>query len=101
MPDVFLDTMPDTPNTCVGLFEYAGEPPTQYFGGRSCTYNVRARARANLRDEAFSLAQQVEQKLDYFDETVSIRQISAVLGTGQDSSGRYEYTANYAVTIKE
>ena len=44
--DIFLGLMPDQPDNCIALFEYAGSPPDLHWNGEYPGLQVRVRNRS-------------------------------------------------------
>lgn len=42
--DIFLGLLPDTPDTCVVLYEYAGSPPDLHWNGEYPGLHIKVRA---------------------------------------------------------
>ena len=67
--DIFLGLMPDEPDNCIALFEYAGSPPDLHWNGEYPGLQVRVRnksyaaARAKIGEVRGKLHGLHEQKL--------------------------------------
>lgn len=54
--DIFLGTMPDKPDDCFSLFEYAGSPPPLHWNGEYPGLQVRTRSRSYLSGKQKAMA---------------------------------------------
>lgn len=100
LPPVKKGFMPPEPDTCVGLFEYSGEPPNHSFGGTDIMHGLQVRSRALDANAAYLNAMACVKVLNrYQDDEISILQSTAVLDIGRDSANpaRQEYTVNFTV----
>ena len=67
--DIFLGQMPDQPDNCIALFEYAGSPPDLHWNGEYPGLQVRVRnksyaaARSKIREVMAALHGLHEQTL--------------------------------------
>ena len=72
--DIFLGLMPDKPDTCIALFEYAGSPPDLHWAGEYPGLQVRVRdtsyaaGRAKIRNVMELLHGLYEQVLSVTEE---------------------------------
>jgi hypothetical protein len=103
--DLFLGLMPDQPDNCVTLFEYAGSPPDLHWAGEYPGLQVRVRnksyaaARAKIREIAKELHGLHEQTLSgtrYL--LIKARGSPEVLK--RDANNRVELFVNFEI-IKE
>ncbi len=103
--DMFLGYMPDQPDSCVALFEYAGAPPDLHWGGEYPGLQVR------VRNTSYSAArakiENIGKLLHGAHETVlSGTRFLLIKATGspevlrRDGSNRVEFFINFE-TIKE
>jgi hypothetical protein len=112
---LFLGLMPDQPDDCVSLFEYAGNPPDLHWNGEYPSLQVRARskdyisARSKLEDVINLLHKLCDQKLPPSDESVNsgcgtryllIKARGSPEILKRDSNGRVELFVNFEI-IKE
>ena len=73
--DIFLGLMPDQPDNCIALFEYAGSPPDLHWNGEYPGLQVRVRnksyaaARTKIGDIVKELHGLYEQTLSGEEET--------------------------------
>lgn len=61
--NLFLGRMPDTPNTCVAIFETAGLSGVDAMGGSSLPAYVRPRVQALVRAAAYSDASSLAEDI--------------------------------------
>ncbi len=103
--DIFLGLIPDQPDDCVVLFEYAGSPPDLHWPGEYPGLQVRVRntsypaGRAKIGEIVDLLHGLHEQELDgtrYL--LIKARGSPEVLK--RDSSNRIEFVVNFEI-IKE
>ena len=103
--DIFLGLMPDQPDNCVSLFEYAGSPPDLHWAGEYPGLQVRVRnksyaaARAKIGEIAKELHGLHEQMLSgtrYL--LIKARGSPEILK--RDASNRVELVLNFEI-IKE
>lgn len=103
--DIFMGTMPDTPDSCIALYEYAGEPPEQIGNIERPGLQVRVRdpsysaGRAKIESVVNALAGLYEQVLSGH-RYLYIRAQQSPEAMGRDQSGREEFVVNFIV-IKE
>ncbi len=75
--DIFLGLMPDQPDNCIALFEYAGNPPDLHWNGEYPGLEVRVRntsyaaARTKIREIMDELHGLYEQTLPVEEEPVN------------------------------
>jgi len=100
--DIFLGLMPDQPDNCVSLFEYAGSPPDLHWAGEYPGLQVRVRnksyaaARAKIGEIAKELHGLHEQMLSgtrYL--LIKARGSPEILK--RDASNRVELVLNFEV----
>lgn len=103
--DIFRGLMPDQPDNCIALFEYAGSPPDLHWNGEYPGLQVRVRnksysaGRAKIGavvDVLHGLTEQVLGTTRY----LLIRANQSPESLGRDNNGRNEWVVNFAV-IKE
>ncbi|HZK24134.1 MAG TPA: minor capsid protein [Oscillospiraceae bacterium] len=103
--DIFLGLMPDQPDNCVALFEYAGSPPDLHWNGEYPGLQVR------VRDKSYAAGRakigHIMRVLHGLTETVlgSTRYLLIrARGTPEilkrDASNRVEFFVNFEI-IKE
>jgi len=100
LPPAKKGFMPPEPDTCVGLFEYSGEPPNHSFGGTDIIHSLQIRSRALDASTAYLNAMACVAALNrYQSSKISILQSTAVLDIGRDNTNpaRQEYTVNFTV----
>ena len=103
--DIFLGQMPDQPDNCIALFEYAGSPPDLHWNGEYPGLQVRVRnksyaaARSKIREVMAALHGLHEQTLSgtrYL--LIKARGSPEILK--RDASNRIELVLNFEI-IKE
>jgi len=103
--DIFLGLMPDQPDNCIALFEYAGSPPDLHWPGEYPGLQVRVRdksyaaARSKIREVMAALHGLHEQTLSgtrYL--LIKARGSPEILK--RDASNRIELVLNFEI-IKE
>ena len=103
--DLFLGLMPDQPDNCIALFEYAGSPPDLHWNGEYPGLQVRARnksyaaGRAKIEEvvkELHGLHEQVLNGTRYL--LIKARGSPEVLQ--RDANNRVELFVNFEI-IKE
>lgn len=103
--DIFLGLMPDQPDNCIALFEYAGSPPDLHWNGEYPGLQVRVRnksyaaARSKIREVVAALHGLHEQTLSgtrYL--LIKARGSPEILK--RDASNRIELVLNFEI-IKE
>lgn len=104
--NLFLGDMPETPDICVALYEYAGEPPEaahdsqvlEYPGlqvrVRGTSYSAVKTAIENIQSHLFPLANTTLSGSRY----LYFRPVQSPFSMGRDSSKRVEMVQNYIVT---
>ena len=103
--DLFIGQIPPSPDDCIALFEYAGEPPDLHWEGEYPGLQVIARAKKYT--DARSTIEQVKNVLHgVVEETINgtryllihARQSPETLG--KDENGRQLFVVNFRI-IKE
>ena len=103
--DMFLGLMPDQPDNCIALFEYAGSPPDLHWNGEYPGLQVRVRnksyaaARTKIGEVAKKLHGLHEQTLSDT-RYLLIRARGAPEVLKRDASNRVELFVNFEI-IKE
>lgn len=102
--NLFLGIMPDTPDACVALFEYAGEAPLEVMQSNTATLEqpsiqVMTRGARNDYPAALALIESVRDTLTAItDETISgvrflrVHNLSSVNALGTDDKDRPEFS---------
>lgn len=100
---IFRGDMPDKPDTCITLSEYAGDPPEIIGEIEHPGLQVRVRSKSyvtarttlkDIEDELHTLANQILSGTKY----LSIFAVQSAVPLGRDSQGRTEIVQNYIVT---
>lgn len=98
LPDVKRGYLPDAPNNCIALFEYAAVPPDHHFGGTDYFHGLQVRCRDKDSNSAYQMAVSAQEKLNrYQDADISILQATPILDIGRDDKQRQEYTVNFTI----
>lgn len=98
MQNIYLGILPDTPDSCIAVFEYEAVPPRHHFGGVSLAHGVQVRIRDTSAGAAYTKAKAVATILGRFsDGVISSTQVTPILDIGQDEKKRREYTVNFTV----
>lgn len=103
--NLFKGKMPDQPDDCTALFEYAGKPPDLHWDGEYPGLQVRVRnknytaGRAKIEEIKNLLHGLTEQMLGTT-RYLLIRANQSPESIGQDKNGRNELVCNFSV-IKE
>ena len=103
--DIFLGLMPDQPDNCVALYEYAGSPPDLHWNGEYPGLQVR------VRDKSYAAARtkigEVMEKLHgLHEQTLSDTRYLLIKARGspevlkRDNNNRVELFVNFEI-IKE
>jgi hypothetical protein len=102
--NLFIGLMPDTPDACVAIYEYAGAPPMEVFRSNDATLEqpsiqVMTRAGRNDYPTARALIESVRDTLTAItDETISgvrflrVTNQSAINALGTDDKDRPEFS---------
>lgn len=110
--DLFIGILPESPDVCVALYEYAGAPPLEVFRDMDETLErpsvqVIVRASRNDYPTARELIKDVRDTLtDITDETISgvrflrVNQISAINAVGTDDNDRPEFTLSLQAVVE-
>ncbi len=110
--DLFLGIMPDKPDRCVAIYEYAGAQPLEVLVNDSATLErpsiqVMTRAARNDYPSARSLIQAVRNNLTTIaNETISgdrflrVNQISSINALGVDENERPRFTLSLQVVME-
>ena len=106
--DIFIGKMPDTPDTCIGLFEYGGQEGDYTMGATVSARMERPNFQAVVRAAGYSAArtkvQSVYTTLDAVAEqdlsSKRYHRISAKappIYLGRDKSNRPQFSCNFGV----
>lgn len=110
--DLFLGLMPNSPDECVALYEYAGAQPLEVLVDNSATLErpsvqVMTRAGRNDYPAARALMVAVRDALtDITNETISgetflrVSQISSINALGVDENDRPRFTLSLQVVVE-
>lgn len=110
--NLFIGIMPETPDVCVALYEYAGSPPLEVFVDNDETLErpsiqVIVRASRNDYPTARTLIKDVRDTLTAItDETISgirflrVNQNSAINAVGTDDNQRPEFTLSLQAVLE-
>jgi hypothetical protein len=104
---IFVSHRPATPDACLTLYQYAGEPPELVNGGAHYEHpGLQVWSRAKTADAAMAALDAVVTALHGLTEytgsyarylTIAARQSPAAMGL--DDNGRFEYVCNFRVTL--
>lgn len=110
--DLFIGMMPNSPDECVAIYEYAGESPLEVMVDNDATLErpsvqVMTRAGRNDYPTARALMVQVRDSLTAItDETISgvrflrVHHLSAINGLGVDENERARFTLSLQVVVE-
>lgn len=110
--NLFIGILPESPDVCVGLYEYAGAPPLEVFRDMGETLErpsvqVIVRASRNDYPTARNLIKGVRDTLtNITDETINgvrflrVNQISAINAVGTDENDRPEFTLSLQAVVE-
>lgn len=110
--DLFIGMMPNTPDRCVALYEYAGETPLEVMVDNAATLerpSVQVMTRAGRNDYPTARAFMVEVRdvlTAITNETISgetflrVNQLSAINGLGVDENERPRFTLSLQVVVE-
>jgi len=103
--DIFYGFMPDTPDNCIALFEYAGSPPDLHWDGEYPGLQVRVRnksyaaGREKIEQAKNTLHGLTEQTLGTT-RYLLIKAKQSPESLGRDANNRTEWVVNFTI-IKE
>lgn len=103
--DIFLGALPDQPDNCVVLFEYAGSPPDLHWNGEYPGLQVRVRNKGYGLGRA-KIGQAVRELHGLHETVLSGRRYLLIKARGspeilkRDASNRIEWFVNFEI-IKE
>lgn len=110
--DLFLGIMPDTPDVCIALYEYAGEQPLEVLRDNAATLErpsvqVMTRAGRNDYPVARQLIEDVRDSLtEIANETISgvtflrVNQNSSINAVGTDDNDRPLFTLSLMTVVE-
>jgi len=110
--NLFIGLMPDDPDTCVALYEYAGSPPMEVLVDNTATLErpsvqVMTRAGRNDYPTAKTLIEDVRDTLtNITDDTISgvrflrVNQISSINALGVDENDRPRFSLSLQVVVE-
>lgn len=110
--NLFIGLMPDKPDLCVAIYEYAGAPPLEVLSDNTATLErpsiqVMTRAARNDYPTARALAESVRNLLtDITNETISgerflrVNQISSINALGVDDNERPRFTISLQAVLE-
>lgn len=110
--NLFIGIMPDSPDTCVALYEYAGSSPLEVLRDDTATIErpsvqVMVRASRNDYPTARSLIESVRDTLTAIsDETVSgvrflrVHNLSSINALGTDENERPEFSLSLQAIVE-
>lgn len=103
--DIFSDYLPDEPDSCISLLEYAGSGAPWYadMSVRSVQVNVRAKTVAEAKERVwkiYHLFHQPEPIIKIEDRTCIISLRSTPIKIATDSHSRVRYAFNMGITTK-
>lgn len=104
--NMFIGDMPETPDVCIALFEYAGEPPEDTHDGqgvdnpglqvrvRGTSYSTARATISSIQDHLHTLRNTTLTATKY----LFIRAVQSPFSLGRDSSKRIDLVQNFIVT---
>jgi hypothetical protein len=103
--DMFLGQMPDQPDNCIALFEYAGSPPDLHWNGEYPGLQVRVRNKSYAMARA-KIGEVMEKLHGLHEQTLAGTRYLLIKARGspeilkRDASNRVELVLNFEI-IKE
>jgi hypothetical protein len=103
--DLFLGLMPDQPDNCIALFEYAGSPPDLHWNGEYPGLQVRVRNKS-YADARTKIGEVMEKLHGLHEQTLSGTRYLLIKARGspevlkRDNNNRIELFVNFEI-IKE
>ena len=103
--DIFLGLMPDQPDNCIALFEYAGSPPDLHWNGEYPGLQVRVRNKSYAAARA-KIGEIAKELHGLHEQTLSGTRYLLIKARGspeilkRDASNRIELVLNFEI-IKE
>lgn len=102
---IYEGNMPDSPDTCIALFEYAGSPPDLHWNGEYPGLQVRSRAKAYATAKS-NITEAIQKLHGVHEVTMSGTRYLLIKARGspeifqRDESNRVELFVNFEI-IKE
>ena len=103
--DIFLGLMPDQPDNCIALFEYAGSPPDLHWNGEYPGLQVRVRNKSYAAART-KIGEVMEKLHGLHEQTLSGTRYLLIKARGspevlkRDANNRVELFVNFEI-IKE
>ncbi len=103
--DIFLGLMPDQPDNCIALFEYAGSPPDLHWNGEYPGLQVRVRNKSYAAGRA-KIGEIVKELHGLHEQTLAGTRYLLIKARGspevlkRDANNRVELFTNFEI-IKE
>ena len=103
--DIFLGLMPDQPDNCIALFEYAGSPPDLHWNGEYPGLQVRVRNKSYAAART-KIGEVMEKLHGLHEQTLSGTRYLLIKARGspeilkRDNNNRVELFVNFEI-IKE
>ena len=103
--DIFLGLMPDQPDNCIALFEYAGSPPDLHWDGEYPGLQVRVRNKSYAAART-KIGEVMEKLHGLHEQTLSDTRYLLIKARGspevlkRDNNNRVELFVNFEI-IKE
>jgi hypothetical protein len=103
--DMFLSQMPDQPDNCIALFEYAGSPPDLHWAGEYPGLQVRVRNKSYAAARS-KIGEVIEKLHGLHEQTLSGTRYLLIKARGspevlkRDNNNRIELFVNFEI-IKE
>ena len=99
--DIFVGFMPDTPDTCIGVYEYAGMPPDVVAEEYELA-GIQVKVRADAQEDAYDLAYDCLKALHMVKTTTIegvyyylIEALGSPNQIGRDKNARAQFTINF------
>lgn len=107
--NLFVGRMPDTPDTCVALYEYGGASPTEVMGGATPPVLENPRLQVATRDASYANAETLARSIwnaltGVLDETLTLTRYNIVdaiqspFPIERDTHDRVIFVQNFDVT---
>lgn len=100
--DIFLGLMPDQPDNCIALFEYAGSPPDLHWNGEYPGLQVRVRNKSYSAGRA-KIGEVMTALHGLHEQTLSGTRYLLIKARGspeilkRDASNRVEFFVNFEI----
>lgn len=105
--DIFKGSLPDQPDNCIALFEYAGDRPEHAQGAPLDKPGLQIRVRNKSYSSARQKCQEIQNLLHGIHEQIinNTRYVLMLANQspeplGRDASDRMEFVQNYSVTYE-